>query len=51
MTCDDCARDAKRDWRCRLGFHDFEKNKCFHERPIKCTRGYCHEEKDFSIDL
>mgnify|MGYP001586072068 CR=1 FL=1 len=49
MTCSDCMLEHKRDWRCRLGFHDFDPNMCFHERPIVCRRGYCHNEKDFRI--
>ena len=47
MTCSKCTHDSRRDIRCMLGFHDFDKNKCEHEQPVKCRRAYCHNEKDF----
>lgn len=50
MTCKDCKRKDRRSFLCKIGFHDFDNTKCYHERPIKCKRQDCTVEKDFGVD-
>ncbi len=50
MTCEDCVKYGKRNWKCKLGFHDFDNDKCRHEEPIECNRDNCGAHKDFGLD-